>query len=279
MRLNLTQPAVSQQLKELESRLGVSLLERIGRRVQLTSAGQEMLLHARDLLDRARIAEEAMARYRHGRLGRVRLGADGTLCAFVLPPILRALLTAHPDLEPVIEAGPSPVLAHKVVANELDIAFTAKPPVIEPILEVETIVSDELLAFWPDTLGAAPERVTPQSLDGRPFVGFSPGNMTYDLVQHWFDAGGARPSPVMYFDMGMTIAAIVAAGLGAAILPPEARLQAEVHGNAVVRPLDPPIRRTLVTMTRRDKLRTPALRVLQQALSTLAKDKTADDSG
>lgn len=267
--LSLTQPAVSQQVKELEARLGVTLFERLGRRMQLTPAGEELLHHARDLLDRAEIAEAAMVHYRGGKLGRVRLGADGTLCSYVLPPVLRKLLQAHPDLELEVHAGASSVLAHKVVTNELDIALITRPQHVEPILEVETVLTDELLAFWPDTLGPAPDRVTPRSLHRRPFVGFSAGNMTHALVQGWLDAEAARPSPVMYFDMGMTIAAICGAGLGAAILPAESRPQAELMGHVAVRPLEPPIARHLVVMTRRDKRRSPALRVLHNALSAL----------
>lgn len=267
--LHLTQPAVSQQVKELESRLGVALLERIGRRVHLTPAGTEMLEHARELLGLAEAASTAMERYRDGKLGRVRLGTDATLCAYVLPPVLRALLRAHPDLELDIETGPSAELARKVVVNDLDIAFVTRPASIEPILVSETIISDNLLAFWPDTLGPVPDVLTPKDFCGRPFVGFTVGNITHTLVQSWLDTSEARPAPMMYFDLGVTIAAIVAAGLGAAILPAEVRAQAEGLGSVAVRPLEPPIERTVVSLTRRDKLRTPALRVLQAALLQL----------
>lgn len=269
-KLNLTQPAVSQQIKELETRLGLTLVERIGRRVQLNSAGQEMLEHARDLLDRAEAAVASMDHYRDGKLGRVRLGGDTTLCAFVLPPILRGLLRAYPDLELAVEAGPSAALVHKVAANELDVAIVTRPPTMPPILSSTTVITNEFLAYWPDTLGPAPETVTPAALHGKPFVCFTPGNVTHAIVQAWLDAGGSHPAPILGFDTGVTMAAIVAAGLGASILPPEVGPLAQSLGSVAIRPIAPPIRREVVSVMRHDKRRTPALRVLDTALAALA---------
>lgn len=274
--LNLTQPAVSQQIRELEQRLGVALLERGGRQTQLTPAGKVLVDHARDLLDRADAAVSEMAHYRDGKLGRVRLGSDATFCAFLLPPIVRELMNAHPDLQLTVEAGPSADLIHKVATNELDIAIVTRPPVLERALTSEPVMSNELMAFWPDTMGPAPDYVTPRDLDGRPFAALQPGRVLHKLVQDWLDAGGAQPSPIMYFDLEITITAIVAAGLGACILPEEVQLFTNNFDSVSMRPVEPPIRRQVISVTRRDKVKTPAIRVLQAALNNWSANALRD---
>ncbi|NJM35479.1 MAG: LysR family transcriptional regulator [Rhodomicrobium sp.] len=264
--LSLTQPAISQQIKELEQRLGVRLLERSGRHAQLTPAGKVLVDRARDLLDRADAAVAEMAHYRDGKLGQVRLGSDATFCAFLLPPIVRELLNAYPDLQLTVEAGPSSELIHKVAVNELDIALVTTPQVLERSLTSEPIISNEFMAFWPDTMGPAPDFVTPMDLNGRPFLNFKPGRVMHKLVQTWLDAEGSKPSPVMSFDIGVTIAAIVAAGLGATILPEEVQIFTNNFASVSMRPIEPRIPRQLISVMRRDKMRTPAIRVLQAAL-------------
>src|SRR6185437_3938986 len=73
-RLNLTQPAVSLQIRELESRCGLELVERLGREVHATPPGRALLAYARRIVDECGAAETAMRRFRDGWLGQVRLG-------------------------------------------------------------------------------------------------------------------------------------------------------------------------------------------------------------
>src|SRR6267378_7003685 len=86
--LNLTQPAVTHQLQELERRFQVSLVERFGKRAYLTQAGEKLIEHARNLLDEDSRAHVAMRRFGDGWLGRVRVGTSMTVLMYVLPPVL-----------------------------------------------------------------------------------------------------------------------------------------------------------------------------------------------
>ena len=76
--LNLTQPAISQQIAQLEKRLGVSLLERLGRRATPTAAGLELLDHAARIDGAVAAALERLSHHRRGEIGRVRLGTGAT---------------------------------------------------------------------------------------------------------------------------------------------------------------------------------------------------------
>ncbi len=103
--LNLTQPAISQQIGQLEKRLGVRLLERLGRRAMPTAAGTELLDHAARLDGAVAALLEGMARFTSGEVGSVRLGTGATAAIFRLPPMLRSLRRKLPDLEITIATG------------------------------------------------------------------------------------------------------------------------------------------------------------------------------
>src|SRR5882672_11343515 len=94
-RLNLTQPAISLQVKQLEARLGVRLVERIGKRAFATAAGRDLLAHARRLFDEAAAASATARRHRGGVAGRVRIGAGATACIYTLPAALLELIRSE----------------------------------------------------------------------------------------------------------------------------------------------------------------------------------------
>src|SRR3954462_12478059 len=98
-RLNLTQPAVSLQIRELEKRWGVQLLERFGKQAHPTAPGRDLIEHARRILRDCEAAEETMRHFRDGWLGRVRIGTTLTALMYHLPPILRRLRIEHPTIE------------------------------------------------------------------------------------------------------------------------------------------------------------------------------------
>ena len=87
-RLNLSQPAVSQQIRELERRLGAVLIERVGRKARPSVAGEELLTHAARIDAAVHAAVEAVTRHGEAALGRVRIGTGATACIFLLPPAL-----------------------------------------------------------------------------------------------------------------------------------------------------------------------------------------------
>ncbi len=91
--LNLSQPAVTHQVHELEQRFGLALLERLGKRAYPTEAGEKLMEHARHLLDEDAHTRDAMRRFTDGWLGRVRIGTSMTVLMYVLPPLLRQLKT------------------------------------------------------------------------------------------------------------------------------------------------------------------------------------------
>ena len=104
-RLNLAQPTVSLQVRELEARLGVRLIDRLGKRAFATAAGRELIEHARRIAQDEERLLAAMRRHREGWLGQVRIGSSTTALIYHLPPLLQQLRTAQPNIELVVTTG------------------------------------------------------------------------------------------------------------------------------------------------------------------------------
>src|SRR6185295_9259332 len=119
--LNLSQPAVTHQLHELERRFKVALVERLGKRAYLTQAGEKLIEHARQLLDEDGRAQTAMRRFDDAEGGRVRIGTSATVLMYALPPILQKLKTDHPQLDINLKAGLTAGTLKQLKANTLDL--------------------------------------------------------------------------------------------------------------------------------------------------------------
>lgn len=122
--LNLTQGAVSQQVRRLEDGLGATLFDR-GRGLALTREGERLLGRARRLLG---LNDEIRADMAAGPCrGRVRLGVPYDLVGSPLPPILKAYAQAHPAVEISLHCAASPELAAALAAREIDLALIERP--------------------------------------------------------------------------------------------------------------------------------------------------------
>ena len=266
-KLNLTQSAVSQQIKELESRLGIRVLDRLGKRAHLTAAGEELRQHARRLLQQSDLALEAMQGYRDGGWGRVRVATSATLAAHILPPLLLDLRRRYPRLETTVVAGSAREVLRRVMNNEADLAYINGPvPTSDSVLAVDVICRSSLMGFWPRTFGSAPKVVRAQDLVDKPFIYYAPGNVTHELVHKWFRQSDCKPAASMEFDSGLSILALVDAGLGVSILPSEVLRAAAILSNVIVRPIEPSIPTQLYVAIHKDKVRHEALRVVHTAL-------------
>ena len=270
-RLRLTQPAVSLQIRELEKRLGVRLVERMGKRAYATAAGEELIAHARRLAREAEQALAAMRRHREGRLGRARLGTSVAVCTYLLPPVLAGLRRTHPDLEVAITVGTTEHVVSRILANDLDIGVVTTPVKEHTALEIDPIREDPMMAFFPGGERRLPRHATPQYLAGRDLILSQRSSQTYKIVANWFDAAGVELKPIMELGNTEAIKTLVATGIGASILPVERKGGTLVYGSTQVRPLKPRLMRELAIVRRRDKPLETALKIAHSALLALAK--------
>lgn len=263
-RHNVSQPAVSFQVKQLEKRLGVRLIERIGRKAMSTAAGSELLEHATRIFGEIDATLEAMARHAGETMGRVRLGTGATACIFLLPPLLRELRERFPDLEITVTTGNTPEIVKAVEENTLDIALVTMPA-SSRILSVEVVLEDEFVLVARPGIDL-PKRITPVQIKDLPLILFEPSGNTRRLVDQWLGDNGIAPNPVMSLGSVEAIKELVGAGLGYAILPSTAMRRTELSASLIQRPLIPRLSRELAVVLRRDKVLHRGLREVAASL-------------
>jgi len=125
--LHLTQPAVSIQLKLLEESAGAPLLERAGRGVRLSGAGELMADYAARILDLWREAGDEMAAQQGVFSGTLRVGAV-TTAEYLLPPLLVAFASRNPDVKVKLHVGNRDEIVHMLAGQEVDLAIMGRPP-------------------------------------------------------------------------------------------------------------------------------------------------------
>ena len=268
-RLDLTQPAISLQIRALEQRLGVRLVERVGKRAQPTAAGRDLLVHARRLAAEADAAVDSMRGFRAGLRGRVRIGTGATACIYLLPPVLAALRLASPAIEIIVETGNSPEILDAVEDNALDVALVTLPAA-RRALAIRPLRPDPFAAILPARPRVRAGALTPADFAERPLILYEPRGATRAVIDAWLLAGGVQPRPAMELGSVEAIKKLVEAGLGWSILP--AVTVAGTQGRGLqVRPLAPTLGRTLGVALRRDKVVDRPLRALLAGLERLAK--------
>jgi DNA-binding transcriptional LysR family regulator len=267
-RLNLTQPAVSLQMKQLEGRLGVRLIERVGRRAHATAAGRDLLGHVHQVDAAVAGALAAVADHREGGSGRLRLGTGATACIYLLPPVLRALRQKFPALEIVVSTGNSPEIVAALEANSIDVALVTLPAPGRSLQSVWTR-DDEMVAIFSAGTAPLPARVTAEFLADRALVLYESGGHARRVIDDWFVRAGVAVKPVMELGSVEAIKKLVGAGMGCAVLPQLAL--AERSGEKLLsRPLSPRLHRKLALVLRRDKQLDRGLRAFVKTLAALA---------
>jgi DNA-binding transcriptional LysR family regulator len=273
-RLDVSQPAISLQIRELEKNVGVRLIERIGRRAAPTAAGEELLVHARRIHAGVEAALDAMARHANGTIGRIRIGIGATACIYFLPPILRTLRSRFPALDVVVSTGNTSDVLKMIEDNALDIGLVTLP-VSGRFFEVQPLLEDEFVAIAaPDATGL-PERITATDLLKRPLVLAGSGANTRHLIDQWATGAGVSLKPVMELDSVEAIKEIVGAGLGCGVVPKMAVTAAASRRRLVVRFLSPRLSRKLAIVMRRDKTLHRGLRELVGAMRSFAATRSA----
>lgn len=261
-RLNLTQPAVSLHVRELEQRLGVRLIERSGRQARATAPGRELAEQARHIFAACDAAEAAMRRFREGWLGRVHLGTTLSALMYDLPPILRALRRDYPGIELLVTNMPTRDSVDGVLRNALDLALVTLP-VKAPRLRITPLRPGVLVAIFPADARDVPDTVTPAYFAGQTVVLEHVRGAVHALVMQWL-AGRKLQGASMCMGTIEAVKKAVASGLGVSIVSDVAA--SEPTPEIVVRPLRPVIPCTLALVEQQNPPGEPALGIVRDAL-------------
>lgn len=260
--LGVTQPAVSQQLQELETLLRVRLIERVGIRMLPTPAGRALIEPVRRAFATLDQIESTIAPFREPDAGLVRLGTGATACIHFLPEPLARTQAQMPNLQLVVVTGNTSAIMSAVEEGAIDIGLvTNEEGRSNPTVHMEHVLEEELVVILPKRLEhQLPAFLHQRDLARLPLILFDPAGRTRDIIDAWFRAEGIRPVPAMELGSIEAIKMLVGAGLGASLVP---SLAARVLPAGVVcRRLARPPRRQLSLVLRADKVLDAGLRML-----------------
>ena len=229
--MRVSQPSLSQQIRTLESELGVELFDRAGRGVRLTSAGEAFLVRARRILEEVKSARTEIQEFSDLLRGRVTVGALQSAVGSALAQLLVAFGELYPGVELNLREDQStdPMLG-MLAAGELDLAVAHASGIEVPRgLAASTLFTEDLiLIVSPEHPLSERKRVSLGKLRAEPFITFSAGSgIRNTLVEACLQEGFA---PRIAFESGAT-RTLVSQGLGVSLVP---RSFTEVEGPQVV---------------------------------------------
>lgn len=259
-RLNVTPTALAQRVRALEDELGVNLIERSGRTVQLTEGGARVLARARrfqrEVRDlKAAASEEAFA-------GELRLGTISTALTGMLPAILASLAARHPKVDVYIAAGVSRSLYHQVVSEALDAALIVEPQFAIPKSLVWRVLrSEPLVVLAPASLAHVPPL---ELLATQPLIRYDRNNWGGQLADRYLQEQEIFPRERFELDMLDAITLLVERGLGVSLVPDWPRAWPLPKGVTMIAlPGDAPVRRIGLLW----RAKSPYSRLLEELLA------------
>ena len=211
--LHMTQPGVSMHIKELETHAGLALFERVGRKLFVTEAGQELLLRAREVLRSLKDAEDAFDGLRGLRRGRINLAVVSTAKYFA-PRLLAHFREDYPELEIRLAVNNRDAVIDLISTNDVDLAIMGRPLVSLDIVAQAFAENPHIIVAAPDHPLAGRVRIAEAALSGETFIVREPGSGTRVAMQEFFDRRQLTLNVGMEMASNETIKQAVMAGMG-----------------------------------------------------------------
>ncbi|MEU4286126.1 LysR family transcriptional regulator [Nocardiopsis dassonvillei] len=271
--LHVTNSAVSQQLTKLEREVGQPLVERNGRGVRLTDAAELLVEHTARILSMVQRAEAALEAHRDDVTGHLRLSATPTAVRGLLPHALSSLREAHPGLRVELHEEEPHESVPAMARGDADLAMVvdwigaplnlpsgmSRAPLMEDVGDI-ALPADHPLAHR--------EILAPEEILDLPWISWSRGSICDDWLHGLIRAHGGEPNVIHNVEEHQTKLALIAAGIGAAVMP---RLGCGPLPEGVrVVPVQPALVRQVYVFWRTDASRRPGIRATVRALREAA---------
>ncbi len=231
--LHLTQPAVSTQIKELATGVGLPLFERIGRRSYLTPAGVELQQCAKAIVQRLRETEDALAQLKGVTGGQLNVAVISAGDYF-FPRVLAAFGASHPGIRFNLTVHNREGLLHQLADNLTDLAVMVRPPRDMDIIALPFAPHPYVIVAAPDHPLAGVRQIPRAALNRERFVQREHGSDTWNSMREVFGRQFSRLDIAMQIQSTETIKQAVVAGMGIAFLSAHTLSLDLLAGNLVV---------------------------------------------
>ncbi len=218
-RLQMAQPPLSQQLKQMEDELGVELMERVGKRMELTEAGAALYKQALNIVQQL---DEAIAEVKEtgeGIRGSLSIGVSA-LSAYHLPEKLRRFQMKHPLITYQVWKGDSQQLSQLLEQRTIEVAIVRLPHSLPDYASIHLEEEPFVMIVPADSQLASADEIHMRDIADHPLVlPSTPGLGIYELLLKEFSRLGVTPQVVCQCPDISLIVNLVAAGIGASIVP------------------------------------------------------------
>lgn len=235
--LNLTAPAVSMQIKELESDLNIDLFARVGRRVELTTAGEYFLVYAKRVAANLRDAEVMLSKLRGTDAGLLKIGLVST-AKYFLPQLLARFKEEHFGLQIRLEVRNREQMVELLRDGEIDLAIMGRTPA-----DMDTRI--EAFAAHPHAFIASPEHplareqgISPSALNQLELISRESGSGTRAIMERFLRDRGLTPRVSMEMSSNESIKQAVMANLGISFVSLHTVGLEVTHGKLAVLDID-----------------------------------------
>jgi LysR family transcriptional regulator, low CO2-responsive transcriptional regulator len=215
--LHLTQPGVSMHIKELEKNAGLPLFERVGKKLFVTAAGEELLVRAREILRSIKAADEALDGLKGLRRGRINLAVVSTAKYFV-PRLLASFREEYPGLEIRLAVNNRTSVIEQLVSNEVDLAIMGRSPHSLNMVAESFAQNPHVVIASPNHPLASRSRIPVSMLAHESFIVREPGSGTRLAMQQFFEQANTDFKVGMEMASNETIKQAVMAGMGVSFI-------------------------------------------------------------
>ena len=270
-RVFLTQPALSLLIQQLEQDIGIQLIRRHTRQVELSDAGKEFKLTAEKLVADFEQAIYDVKTYQSIRRGKLSIAALPSVCSFLLPPVLKKFNQAYPDIRLQVSDCAGQEIVDALHDKQIDFGISYSQS--DKNLEASILLKDALMIVCDHQHEFAKRAsVSWAELANQPLVVMDQGTTIRTLIDSSALALDMKLDFILQPRMMTAALAYVAAGIGVTILP-STGVSKNLPDNLVVVPLKSPVvERGIAILTRRDSTLSPAAKVFKEYLQQHAQE-------
>jgi LysR family transcriptional regulator, benzoate and cis,cis-muconate-responsive activator of ben and cat genes len=223
LKLHVSQPGLSRQIRDLEDEIGFQLFERGAKSLHLTAAGKVFLIEARSVLQHADDAVKKARAAAGGAQGEIHVGYAPSLTVQILPPMLRAFQSGFPHVRVSLHDLSSEEMLEQLGARKLQVALTVRPPakMLRGFSFVELARYAMVVAVAPNHPLAKSKAITLRQVAPEPLIGLNRKDYPeyHAEAKKLFAAVGLKPNFAEEHEGGTGIIAAVEAGRGIALVP------------------------------------------------------------
>jgi len=270
-----SQSAVSTQVKQLETQLGITLLHRTTRSVVLTPEGRELLEGTKRAMHEVNLGLRKIRESADIKRGRVSLACSPSVAANRLPQILATFKKVHPGVHISLMEQHSADIFHMVRQGDADFGIGPLVEAVDDDICFEPILEDRIMALVPRVLLANTRKtISLKELVTMPLLLHTPGSAMRRMLESAIDAQSLKFENNYQCMQMQTLVSMAVAGMGVAVLPQSVLKGVTSSNTQTLRLVDPPLTRQVCLITMRGRTLSPASAQLAQVVRELIEDGT-----